>query len=83
MKATLLNNVRQIVTLFAGVVIGMHAAVLLHEFGHALGFWFSGGTVVRIVMQASEHSNYRANAAQIRALRAAAPYIDDAESALI
>lgn len=50
--APLLNNVRRIVTLFAGFVIGMHAAVLLHEFGHVLGFWYSGGTVVRIVMQA-------------------------------
>ena len=52
MIAKLPNDVRRIATLFAGFVIGMHVAVLLHEFGHALGFWISGGTVARIVMQA-------------------------------
>jgi hypothetical protein len=52
MKAMLLNDLRRIVTLFAGFIIGMHSAVLLHEFGHALGYWLSGGTVTRIVMEA-------------------------------
>lgn len=52
MKAELQNDVRNVLTLFAGFLIGMHLAVFLHELGHALGYWLSGGHVVAIVMQA-------------------------------
>jgi len=36
----------------------MHTAVFLHEFGHALGHWLSGGSVTAIVMLAPLPAGY-------------------------
>jgi hypothetical protein len=41
---------RAILNLFAGFLIAMHCAVLLHEVGHVLGSWASGRRVLGIVM---------------------------------
>lgn len=49
---SMLDDLRRILTLFAGFTIAIHVAVLLHEFGHAFGYWCSGGTVSAIVMEA-------------------------------
>jgi hypothetical protein len=46
------RNLRHVLTLFAGFAIGIHVAVFLHELGHALGYWVSGGIVTRLVMEA-------------------------------
>jgi len=51
MSALLLNDVRRVLTLLAGFTIGMHVANFLHELGHALGCWLSGGRVTAIVIQ--------------------------------
>jgi hypothetical protein len=48
----MLDDLRRVLTLFAGFLIGMHVAVFLHELGHALGHWIGGGRVTVIVMQA-------------------------------
>ena len=58
MKAKLVNDVRRIVILFAGFAFGIHVAVFLHECGHALGGWLSGGVVVDFVMQAPLPAGY-------------------------
>lgn len=58
MRANLLNNIRIILTLFAGFAIAIHIAVFLHELGHALGYWISGGSVIAIVMEAPAPTGY-------------------------
>ena len=58
MRVSLLNNIRMILTLFAGFAIGIHIAVFLHELGHALGYWISGGSVIAIVMNAPAPTGY-------------------------
>jgi hypothetical protein len=46
------HDFRLIVTLLAGFAIGIHVAVLLHEFGHALGSLLSGTPMDDIEMLA-------------------------------
>lgn len=58
MSAPLLNNIRIILTLFAGFAIAIHIAVFLHELGHAFGYWISGGAVTAIVMEAPAPTGY-------------------------
>ena len=62
MEVRLQDNFRKVVLLFIGFTIGMHVAVFLHELGHALGIWLSGGTVTAIVMEAPLPIGYVAGA---------------------
>jgi len=48
----LLNSLKIVLILFAGFAFGIHAGVVLHEFGHALGSWLDGRTVKAVVMEA-------------------------------
>jgi hypothetical protein len=62
----LAHELRKVLTLFAGFAIGIHIAVFLHELGHALGYWISGGSVIAIVMNAPAPTGHVVGGAQVR-----------------
>jgi hypothetical protein len=52
MKRRFRDDARRMLTLLVGFALGIHAGVLLHELGHALGALLAGGQVTAVVMQA-------------------------------